>query len=284
MPSRRTGFSWGALALGLALGLGGGLAYAWFINPVSYTSISPRQLKSAGQQEYILLVGHAYLQDFNLPRARQRLDQLGKGEAIGGIVAGLADDAFQQGGRPDDIRALAVLAEALGQHPRAAEVFSGTVQPTGIPPASPTPTLENPPSVTPSPDTPTPSEESTDTPTPVQIPANATLKLVVLKPICSDNYAAGRLEVYVLDASGGGIPAVKVQVQWDGGSDTFFTGLKPEISPGYADFQMDKNKTYTVTLPGLSEPVKGVSSADCQTESGKVSTPTIQLVFQPVGQ
>ena len=60
------------------------------------------------------------------------------------------------------------------------------------------------------------------------------------------------------------------------------TGLKPEISPGYADFEMEANQTYSVTLPGLSEPVLGVSSAECATdESGTVQIPSVQLVFQP---
>ncbi len=281
---RKLGISWGALILGLAVGLAGGLYYAWAINPLRYENIGPRELKAANQQAYILLVSHAYLHDLDLGRAKQRLSALGQGD-IGTRVGALADDAYLHGGNPNDIRALTVLAEALGAHPRAAEVFSGTLPPTGVVPATVTATFEGiaSPTLTETQgaETSTPEVEESPTATTIQLPENATMKLTVLKPICLDSYAAGRLEVYVVDAAGGGIPAVKVQVEWEGNTDTFFTGLKPEISPGYADFQMEKGKTYTVTLPGLSEPVVGISSVDCQTESGKVSTPSYQLVFQP---
>lgn len=35
---------------------------------------------------------------------------------------------------------------------------------------------------------------------------------------------------------------------WSGGSDSFFTGFKPEIDPGYADFQMEPGELYQVKL------------------------------------
>jgi hypothetical protein len=272
---------WSLLIIGLIAGIAGGLAYAWFVNPVNYVDISPQQLKAANQQQYVLLVSQAYLHDVDLARAQQRLAALGVPDAAG-LVSRQADDAFSKGSSPDQIRALTVLAEALGGHPQSAEVFSGTaVAPGGT--LTVTPTFEAIPTLTPSATPPPPSPTlPTPTETPVLIPTNATLKLVAIQTLCKASYPAGRLEVYVLDVSGGGIPAVKVAVTWDGGSDTFFTGLKPDVNPGYADFQMEANKTYAVTLVALADPVVGISSAPCKTDTGAAQLPSYQLTFAPV--
>jgi len=280
------GFSWGALILGLAIGIGGGLAYAWLINPVRYENIGPRQLAATDQDQYVLMVSHAYSADLDLARAQKRLETLGQADSAAHVSA-LADAGYVHGSDPNDIRALTVLAEALGGHPLAAEVFSGTLPAPNNADGSATGTFEGIASLTPTSQepsaTPTPEIAVTATSTPISIPENATMKLTVLKPICVESDAAGRLEVYVVDQAGGGIAGVEIQVSWDGDSDSFFTGLKPEISSGYADFQMEPNLTYTVTLPGLSEPVVGINSADCLTETGQTTTPGYQLVFQPVG-
>jgi hypothetical protein len=281
MSAERQGLRWGVLIVGLIAGIGSGLAYAWFVNPVNYVDISPQQLKADARQQYVLLVSQAYLQDLDLARAQRRLSALGIPDAAG-MVSRQADDAFGRGSRPDQIRALTVLAEALGAHPQAAQVFSGTANsPAGN--LTATPTFEGIPTLTPSATQPPPSPTlPTPTATPVLIPTNATLKLVALQTLCKADSPAGLLEVFVLDISGGGIPAVKVSVTWDTGSDTFFTGLKPDINPGYADFQMEANKTYTVTLVGLADPVLGISSAACKTDAGAMQLPSYQLTFAPV--
>lgn len=113
------------------------------------------------------------------------------------------------------------------------------------------------------------------------IPADTTLKLIAKDPICRDDYPPGRIEVYVNNAEGNGIPAIEILVEWADQQATFFTGLKPEIDPGYADFQMAPNQTYTVTLVGLAEPVLGIDSHACETSSGTAQTPTYQLVYEP---
>jgi hypothetical protein len=70
-------------------------------------------------------------------------------------------------------------------------------------------------------------------------------------------------------------------VEWEEQQATFFTGLKPDVDPGYADFEMEPNRTYTVTLVGFSEPVLGIDSHACETPSGTAQAPTYQLVFAP---
>lgn len=282
MRQERQGFAWGRLIGGLAAGLALGLAYAWFVNPVNYVDIAPQQLKSEHRAEYVLLVGQAYLQDLDLARAQKRLTALGGGD-LAQMVSQQADQAFARSEAPDYIRALTILAEALGGHPQAAQVFSGTAIAPGGETLTPTPTFEAIPTLTPS-ATPLPPSPTVPTPTetPVLIPSNATMKLVAEQTLCDADHVPGLLEVFVLDVSSAGIPAVKVLVAWDGGTDVFFTGLKPEFGPGYGDFAMEANKTYTVTLVGLAEPVVGISSAVCTTDAGASQLPTYQLTFAPV--
>jgi hypothetical protein len=282
MNEDRQGVAWGRLIAGLIAGVIVGLAYGWLVNPVNYVDIAPQQLQSVYKEQYVLLVSQAYLADLDLGRARRRLAAMGVQDGAS-MVSQQADQAFARGASPGAIRALTVLAEALGGHPQAAEVFSGTANAPRGERLSPTPTFEAIATPTasgtplpPLPPVPTPTE------TPVLIPTDATMKLVAIQTLCQSDHPAGRLEVFVLDVSGGGIPAVKVVVAWDGGTDTFFTGLKPEVSPGYADFQMEADRTYSITLVGLAEPVVGISSASCTTDTEVVQLPTYQLTFAPV--
>jgi hypothetical protein len=285
MNQSRQRFPWLALLIGLILGAAGGWAYAWFLNPVILVNITPQQLVSEDQREYIVLVSEAYLQDYDLDRARARLNTLSIRGDIAQVVADLADRAMLNGADLRETRALATLAEALGANPRAAEVFSGTAQPTsalqtptttatfeGMPTI--TPTLENP-TLSPTPITPT----ATNTP---DFDIETELQLVyggAGQTICDTEYPAGMIEIWVQDALGRGIPGVRIQVEWEGHEETLFTGLMPDIDPGYADYQMEEpNTRYTVTLVSLAEPVLGLESTPCP---GLNQLPTFQLVFEP---
>jgi hypothetical protein len=59
------------------------------------------------------------------------------------------------------------------------------------------------------------------------------------------------LRIYIRDRVRVGVPGVEIAVSWPGGTDTVFTGFKPEIDPGYADFQMKSGETYQVELVGV---------------------------------
>ena len=49
-----------ALLVAFALGLAGGLVYAWAINPVSYTDTSPASLRGDFRADYLTLIAVAY--------------------------------------------------------------------------------------------------------------------------------------------------------------------------------------------------------------------------------
>jgi hypothetical protein len=271
-------FPWVALLIGFLLGLIGGLIYAWFLNPVKWVDVAPDRLNAQDQQAYILLISEAYLQDFNLARAQARLQSLGVHD-IASVVATQADSAFLRGDDNHQVYALTVLAEALGAQPLAASVFSGTAIPTAVPPQIMI-TLPPLPTSTPT-DTPAPTSTPfipTSTPS---VSAVASLALISLQTVCEDDQPAGRIEVYVYDELGQGVPAVRVVVAWGENQEAFFTGLKPDIDPGYADFQMEPDQSYSVVLDQLAEPVTGLTSSACTTPAGQTSMLTYQLIFAP---
>ena len=69
-------------------------------------------------------------------------------------------------------------------------------------------------------------------------------------PLC-DNSNGGLLRIYVRDRLGVGVPGAAIRISWPGGEDRFYTGFKPEIDPGYADFEIEPNELYRVELISL---------------------------------
>jgi hypothetical protein len=59
------------------LGLGIGLLYGWFFNPVKYVDATPATLREDYKADYILMTAEIYHMDQNLEEAVQRLSQLG---------------------------------------------------------------------------------------------------------------------------------------------------------------------------------------------------------------
>ena len=74
-----------------------------------------------------------------------------------------------------------------------------------------------------------------------------------------------------------------IHVVWDQGSDQFFTGLKPELGAGYADFNMQPGIAYTVELPGSSALVTGLELEACTGEQGQSFNGSWLLVFSQPG-
>lgn len=184
--------------------------------------------------------------------ARAALAGLGLDDPIAAVAQRAQQEAAA--GNADDARVLAALAAALQTTPEA---------PTDIP--SPTPGIP----------TSTPAE-----PTPTAKPAG--FELVNRERICNRAIGAALLEVFTQDATGEQIGGYEVQVLWNGGSDRFFTGLKPEIGPGYGDFQMEPGVNYRVRLAAWPDVAAGdVISEACATETSSYPG-GVRLVFRQV--
>jgi hypothetical protein len=230
------------LLLTLATGIGAGLIYTWILDPVETYDSAPEALRLEDKYVYLALVGDLYVAEGELSRAESRLAAVGV-EADGPVLAELLADYLDAGGRPDEVRNLARLAEALGASGGVLNLFA--LQPTPSP--EPTGTLA-------------PEEVASPTAAPSPTPA-PTFLLAEQTAVCAEPGLPGRIRVWVRDAQGSGLPGVEVVVSWNTGQDRFFTGLRPEMGKGYADFEMVPQVAYDVALAGFrGDTAEGVSS------------------------
>lgn len=257
-----------ALLIGTtAIGLAGGLAYTWGVDPIESYQTSPKELRSRDKLVYLSLIGDLYALDEDLDLALERLEALDI-EADGQVLADLIEQHLDGGGRPQEMRNLARLAEALGASGGVLLVYA--IPPTPSPEA--TPTVPAQPEISP-------------TPPPSVTPAPR-FQLIEQTSVCAEPGLPGQIRVQVWDAAGNGIAGVEIVVSWNAGQERFFTGLRPERGPGYADFEMAPQTKYDVTLPAFqAEVAKGLSR---DLASGLCPTSTVALdwrvTFQQVEQ
>jgi CRP-like cAMP-binding protein len=135
-----------------------------------------------------------------------------------------------------------------------------TETPVPVPPTdTPAPTLA-PPTEAPAPalptDTPTP-EPPTPTPAPAYDFVLAEGSPRRLGPC--ENEGGHHILANVVDAQGNGLPGIKLEVAWPGGSAEIVTGKKLEKGPGFVDFPM-YHGTYSVRVLGArSQVAEGIT-------------------------
>lgn len=254
------------LFLGLVLGLAGALYYAWVVSPVVYVDASPARLSQAYQLDYISLISQNYAANQDWSLAQRRLASLEDAQ-LPQTVADLLDTALREQRAADEIRNLAVLAQQLGAEGAAVALFaptplSGLVvteTPTATPVSLPTATT------TPTPQ-PTQTLRPTLTPTVTPQPSPTTqliYRLLSQQRVCRSISPVPLIEVITQDALLNPLPGVEVLVNWDGGSDRFLTGFKPEQGAGYGDFSMQPDISYSVMLADGSPEVSGLRIEPC---------------------
>jgi hypothetical protein len=265
-----------ALFVGVATGLALGLTLTWVVWPVQYYDTDPVDLRLEHKEDYIALVGAAYAVDGDLARAEARLTKLEEKD-IGSVVAGLAERYLQEGRGVEETRSLAKLADALGVSTSAMLVYIAT--PTPLPTFSP-----EGPSVALGP--PPPMVATSTPPAAAGLPEATAMPEVVFhlleKRRFCEGQGGGRILVYIRDEEEQGLPSVRITISWSEGEDDFFTGLKPEEDPGYADFAMQQGIMYNVIVAG-AEGIGGLnaefSAADCPNTEQPVPS-SWRLVFQ----
>ncbi len=255
----------GWLLLSLVIGLVGGLYYAWIVDPVVFTDASPARFNDRYREEYIILVSQSYAVNGNWPLAQQRLAALDDPD-IAQTVNDLLETAVRQQRPAPLLEQLAVVARQLGAEGQAIALFAPTLPATNLQP-TPTAAIATTPTNTPLPIT-TPTDTPIPTPTGTATrPATATpqpnYRLTEQTRLCDDDEAISRIEVIVLDAFLNDSPGIEIEVNWQNGSDHFFTGFKPENGRGYADFEMSPDTSYTVYLPDGSPEVSGLRIEEC---------------------
>ncbi|UCH59915.1 MAG: hypothetical protein JSV61_00145 [Anaerolineales bacterium] len=289
------------LLTGLLFGAVIGLAYAWLVQPVRYTNTKPASLRPDFKDRYRALIALAYQTNDNLVRAKARLELL-EDQDVYRALAEQAQRTLAGGGNVEEARALGALAVALGQAPPTVEPAP---QNTGIPASTTavisatqaitTPisiSIEATPSLTITLDTsPNPTSTTiplvtllpTFTPLPTRTPTPTPGSPFVLRnqeQLCDPNLEEPLIQVQTIDSAGQPVPAVEVIVNWETGEDHFFTGLKPELGLGYADFSMTPLTNYTLRLANGGQPISGLSAPECEAQGGERYWGTWLLVFE----
>jgi hypothetical protein len=251
----------------LILGLVMGLVYSWVIAPVSQVDTHPNLLRDDYKDIYRSLISRAYRANNNLPRAEARLELIGDKEPALALAA-QAQRFLAESGDNEMALILANLSAALQS--------ANKPVPSAAPPSS-----------TPAPDsangnsssnpgngqgegrsTATPATEILVSPTPSPTDSPPFI-LQVSYPICDPTLGESLIQITATDGSGKGIPGVTLEISL--GTDpkeVFYTGLKPELGLGYADYSAEPGLTYQVEIPESGLVVGDIEVPTCQTEAG----------------
>jgi hypothetical protein len=311
MGRRRSEAGWwiGGFLFGFIVGLALSLTYGWLLDPRPEPT-TPAVLRPEDKEVYLKLIALAFAYDQDEARARARLATLNEPDIEQKLVT-LTERYIDQEKDIRDITALVGLARTLGQTSSVmlAFVATPTPEPTATPTLAPTPTPR--PTQTPTP--PVPTETPTLTPSPTRTPTRVPTRTptITLTPtpsrtptptqtptpgpdapfgqaqsvvLCDDTSKGGLLRIYVRDRLGAGVPGVEIAIIWSGGKDTFFTGFKPEVDSGYADFQMERGQTYELELvnvdfTGETPQISIDDNTLCPNLPGDI-IPSWQVVFQ----
>ncbi len=277
--------------LTMLAGLSLGVLYSWVISPMRYVDTTPDTLRADFKDSFRSAIAAAYAATHNLDRARARLALLGDPDPVN-TLTGQAQRMLAAGEPFEAVQAVAELASDL-QAGMAASPPSPTPRPTASRTASPLPATS--PTLVATQAvaldlTSTPTEAATATlafdtatprPTRTPIPtASIPFQLVSQAEVCNPNLTDGLLQISVLDSHRHQMPGVEINISWSGGEESFFTGLKPEIADGYADYIMQAGATYAVRVERSGTPVSGLTAPTCPGSDGQTYVGGLKLVFQ----
>jgi hypothetical protein len=251
------------------------------ISPVKYVNTEPSVLAPAVKDEYRQVIAMAYQSNHDLGRARQRIELIDPGTSFQALAA-QAQRMLAENNSSEAARALALLAADMGKPSTeigVTAVANATAQAT-LPAETPlaeegtgTAATGTPQEIaavqtaTPMP-TPTssPTPAPTFTPRPTATPKRALEAPFILKQkreLCDKSATPGLLQIFVTGSDGKPLPGVQIVITANDRQDTFFTGLYPEISPGYADFSMTAGEIYSLKVGDVSEIEEGIAIPSC---------------------
>lgn len=280
--------SWTGLVLGLLMGMVVGLVYTWTVNPLQLEDIHPHQLEPSARASYIAAIALSFAYNPNLEQATDRLLAAVPGgrdpfQEMADVACTLAQSGYVSSSSGiKAVSAMKTFYQLQGRTGCADDLLLVANAPTPVVTVVlPTPTPMPPPTKTP---TIAPTSLPTNTPLPIFVPTAPPLETYILINVITfcDVTRSGIIEAFVQDFNGAGIPGQPVRVRWENGEDVFYTGLKPERSPGYADFTMEANVAYTIDMPQRSEPSnRELVAAACTTENGDRAITSYRVVFRP---
>lgn len=257
--------SWHLLT-GAIIGLLAGVVISVWILPLRYINAAPANLGEAGREGYRDLVAQAYLAEGDANRAQARLMLL-KEANVGELLVVQAQEVLAAGGSDQKARAIALLAAAINDPSMVI-----TPLPKYEPPFTATPELQFTETLSATDSMRTPAATSTPRPSPTPQPTTgAPFKLTKQEPNCESTTSISLLQVWVKDAVGQPLSGVRIEIsQAGGGVQTFFTGLYPEISAGYADYEMLAGMVYAIRVGDNGQLVPDLSPPECESGAGNL--------------
>jgi len=285
------------IILALLAGLGLGLVYSWFLSPVTYVDASPSILRADFKDQYRIVIAASYTSTHNLDRARVRLELLGDLDPIAELSA-QAQRMLAAGEPFEKARPLAELATDLNQGfvrniptttpftvlntPQDDPIILSTetqVVETASAEESPTPfptvLFEQ------TPITPVVAETTTPRPTFTPMPKpGAPFALVGQDTVCTPGSQQSLLQFTLMDSRRKQVAGIEMIVTWNQSEDRFFTGFKPELGNGYADFVMETDTVYSVRVVAGGSFVPNITAPTCTDPNGVNYPGSLLLTFQ----
>jgi hypothetical protein len=275
----------GYLVTGLIIGLILGLTYSRSIAPAKYIDTIPSALEEDSKGQLRSMIALAYMYNKDLGRAEHRLALL-EDEQPTRALLDQAELILTMEGSLETVKALKSLAYDLELHTlppdeiptEEGEASEGSsaipIDSPGEVALAPTATMEIGQVIF------TPTSTSTSTPTPVYTytPRPTSTPFIALsipftlkqqEEVCDATLPEGLLQVLVEDEEGEPVPGARISVSWVGGEDSFFTGLYPLISLGYADFIMSPELVYRVRVGTDGDLVGELALPICEGEESE---------------
>lgn len=271
------------LITGIVIGLLAGVLISTVILPVRYSDTDPSTLSAEQKEIYRALIARAYLYDGDRSRAMARLALLGSGNSADELVA-QAQQMVAANGDTFSAKGLALLAGAMTD-PNMVITPLGNAQ-TGSTPDLPTLAGTTPTVVktnTAVPPTSTPFATYTPRPSATPKPTQGAPYQLVGEPeqICDSESGRPLLIVYVYDSEGNGVSGVEIELSvTDGGSSSFYTGLYPEISSGYADYEISAGIIYSLRVGVGGVVITGLEAPQCLAGESDSYAGSLELTFK----
>lgn len=285
-PRSHSLFPYWLFAFALVVGLLFGLVASWTLGPLPERNTEPFQLQQEDRNHFLIAIALDYEHRGDLHRALEKVVAL---RPLGDPLQAIADAACElaQGdylNSESGVKALRMAARMYTAQGRGG--CADTLLPVEV--------LPDKPAAAPDPAAPLPSPTPPPTKTPSRRAARATATLRAVattvpqrtfsplpaSTFCdSDDQAV--IEVKIVDFLGRGIPGQRIRVRWGDEDNVFLSGLKPERGTGYADFQMDEGISYSIDMPGASDPLRAdLITGRCYTESGRESLKSFRVTFR----
>lgn len=285
------------IVLALLTGLGLGLAYSWLLSPVTYVDATPAMLRADFKDQYRIVVAASYASSHDLARARARLQLLGDVDPVGQLSA-LAQNMVAGNASLEQVQPIAQLATDLQQGFSSSPVTDTPfVVVVNTPTEMDTPSAES--LVTETQivleeETPIPTLEFDQTPlapivtstfvprptfTPVPVSGDV-FNLVGQDTVCDPGLQPGLLQFIIMDSRRRQVAGIEIIVSWSEKEDRFFTGFKPELGDGYADFVMQPDVIYSVHVVEGGGIVPNIAAPTCTDPNGISYFGGLLLTFQ----